>query len=587
MIGLGEEKLLNSAKAEAEADKVNTEIISMLEGGKSFRVESGAGSGKTTSLIKVVDWIKDHKAADLKRKHQQAICITYTNAAVDVIDSRLDDKEAIAVSTIHSFAWSAIKPFQHRIRATLQEGKIITDDEINFDEIKSVEYTEGHRFVKNGTLYLFHNDVLTLFCDLLNEEKFRRIFADSYPIILIDEYQDSYKPIIDQFLKYFIEVNCGPQFGFFGDAWQTIYQTNKACGAIEHTALAVIQKSSNFRSAPRIVQLLNQIRSDYKQISAIDGYEGEVLAIINNDYLGKRQQEGSFKDDLPTEEFNRRLEEFCTCFRETVPGNESLKTLMLTHRILANHQGYGDLLAVLGDGLKNKDDPILCFFMDVVEPIHGALKNSSMSQLSETLKTKRCLITSKSDKSRWLCLSSALAKAREASAAEVLKTLELYSDLVPLPPKVREHFHEYMQCPTLEYNENVTIGQLLDIEYSQFINAIEFCQPESLFSTEHGVKGEEYDNVIFVISKGWNLYQFEKYAPMILEGEPSDPKKRSSYERNRNLFYVCCSRPRKRLVFFVTVPVEAAFRLFLQDLAGDENVLTLDEYLERQHEYAQ
>lgn len=35
MIGLGEEKLLNSAKAEAEADKVNTEIISMLEGGKS------------------------------------------------------------------------------------------------------------------------------------------------------------------------------------------------------------------------------------------------------------------------------------------------------------------------------------------------------------------------------------------------------------------------------------------------------------------------------------------------------------------------------------------------------------------------
>lgn len=178
-------------------------------------MESGAGSGKTTSLIKVVDWIKDHKAADLKRKHQQAICITYTNAAVDVIDSRLDDKEAIAVSTIHSFVWSAIKPFQHRIRAIIQEGDIIANGEIDFNEIKSVEYTEGHRFVENGTLYLFHNDVLTLFCDLLNEEKFRRIFADSYPIILIDEYQDSYKPIIDQFLNYFIEADCGPQFGFF------------------------------------------------------------------------------------------------------------------------------------------------------------------------------------------------------------------------------------------------------------------------------------------------------------------------------------------------------------------------------------
>ena len=90
--------------------------------------------------------------------------------------------------------------------------------------------------------------------------KFRRVFADKYPLILIDEYQDSYKPIIDRFVEHFISENKGPQFGFFGDAWQTIYQSNKACGVVEHDNIKVIKKGANFRSAPKIVQFLNEIR---------------------------------------------------------------------------------------------------------------------------------------------------------------------------------------------------------------------------------------------------------------------------------------------------------------------------------------
>ena len=97
----------------------------------------------------------------------------------------------------------------------------------------------------------------------------------------------------------------------------------------------------------------------------------------------------------------------------------------------------------------------------------------------------------------------------------------------------------------------------------------------------YSIESEEYDNIIFVISKGWNQYQFETYAPMI-NGSVSIPRgKEASYERNRNLFYVCCSRPKKRLVFFVSVPMTAAFRGFLSDLVGDENILTYSEYIDR------
>lgn len=80
----------------------------------------------------------------------------------------------------------------------------------------------------------------------------------------------------------------------------------------------------------------------------------------------------------------------------------------------------------------------------------------------------------------------------------------------------------YHNAPGTIYSSNTSIQAFLELDYTQFISAIEFLYPEALFSTEHGVKGEEYDNVIFVISRGWNMYQFETYAPMIT-GKASIP----------------------------------------------------------------
>ena len=53
----------NFLLAKAEADKVDAEIIEILQSGQSFRVEAGAGSGKTYSLNKVIEWIQKYKWA--------------------------------------------------------------------------------------------------------------------------------------------------------------------------------------------------------------------------------------------------------------------------------------------------------------------------------------------------------------------------------------------------------------------------------------------------------------------------------------------------------------------------------------------
>ncbi len=575
-----ENKRANYDLAKAEADKVDEQIIVALQAGNSFRVEAGAGSGKTYSLNKAIEWIQANKWAEYNRKKQTVVCITYTNAAVDVIAERLSKNSFILPSTIHSFAWNAIKQYQSFLIDVVTNDPDFLPDEGDFFKVTEVTYTLGHRYKKDGIQYLYHDDVLKLFCRLLDNAKFRRVFADKYPLILIDEYQDSYGPIIERFIKFFIAEKKGPQFGFFGDAWQTIYQSNKACGLIENDNLEIIKKGSNFRSAPRIVQLLNDLRPDLPQTSAIDDFDGEVVVITCDDYIGPRRTERNFKDELPAEELKNRLNAVAEKIKRETSEKDDLKVLMITHKVLATQQGYEQLLDILADGLRDKEDPFLLFFMDTVEPVYKALKASNMQLLFDTLGIKRFPITKKAEKAKWKELQEQLDEVRTKRAIDVLDLIK-QTKLIPFPPNLEGWYHLYQKAPETTYASNTTIQTFLELDYFQFTAAIEFLFPDAMFSTEHGVKGEEYDNVLFVISKGWNLYQFETYAPMIT-GHATIPKgKQASYERNRNLFYVCCSRPRKSLFFLVTVPIDAVFRSFLTELVGAENVYTYSQYLDK------
>lgn len=533
--------------AKTEADKIDAQIIETLKSGHSFRVEAGAGSGKTYSLNRVIEWIQANKWSDYSRKKQNVVCITYTNAAVDVIAERLAKDSFILPSTIHSFAWNAIKQYQKFLIDTVTTNEEYRADDGDLNQVTEVTYTLGHRYKENGIQYLYHDDVLKLFCALLDNTKFRRVFANKYPLILIDEYQDTYKPIIDRFIGHFIEKETGPQFGFFGDAWQTIYQSNKACGKIENDKIEVIKKGSNFRSAPRIVRLLNELRPALPQKSAIDGFDGEVFAITCDDFSGVRRTERNFKNDLPADELKERLNNIRQKIKEATPNDEDLKVLMITHKVLASQQGYEKLLDILDDGLRDKEDPFLIFFTDTVEPIYHALATSNTQLLFDTLGIKRYPITKKSEKAEWKNLYNQLTNARTQKAIDVLETI-IHSRLIPIPPNVDNWYKIYEDAPETLYASETSVQQFLSIEYAQFIAVRDFLYPNAQFSTEHGVKGEEYDNVVFVISKGWNQYQFETYAPMITGKAPIPKDKETAYERNRNLFYVCCSRPKKTAV---------------------------------------
>jgi DNA helicase-2/ATP-dependent DNA helicase PcrA len=567
----------NYESAKIEADKIDQKIIKTLCSRKSFRVEAGAGSGKTYSLNKVIEWLQDNRWNEFKIKKQRGICITYTNVAVDVIASRLKPNSFIEPSTIHSFAWSAMKQYQSTLVKLVGENNLLPED-VDINDVNNVTYTLGARYVDGTTLYLFHNDVIKLFSLMLDSVKFRNIFSKVYPLILIDEYQDSFKIIIDKFLSHFIRNDTGPQFGFFGDSWQTIYQLNNVCGLIDDEKIDEIPKGSNFRSAPNIVNFLNKLRPNLPQISAIDDYEGEVIVIHSNDYTGVHNTDRNFIGDLPFEILEERLTATEEFFREAImQPEENIKILMITHRVLAVQQGYSNLLNLLGDAFRNEEDEILMFFMNTIEPIFEALKSNNTKLLFDSLGVRRYPINTKAQKQEWSALKDKLEYARNGIVSDVLN-IAIKSKLIPIPPAVTEVFKNMTVAPDAPYR-NGTISNLANITYNEFVNGIEFLRPSAIYSTDHGVKGEEYDNVIFVIGRGWNNYNFEKYIPMNPANISADDQ--SAYERNRNLFYVCCSRPKKRLVLFITTPFEGNFRTYIEDLIGEDNVFSFSEYTKK------
>ncbi|MGC9539742.1 hypothetical protein [Streptomyces sp. UG1] len=83
-------------------------------------------------------------------------------------------------------------------------------------------------------------------------------------------------------------------------------------------------------------------------------------------------------------------------------------------------------------------------------------------------------------------------------------------------------------------------NNLRTVSYREVISIAHFIDELTPFSTQHGVKGDEFENVVVVVDdRAWNRYSIGK----MLAG--TDKPDRT--ERSRNLFYVCCSPGRSKV----------------------------------------
>src|ERR1041385_4711371 len=74
-----------------------------------------------SSLVKALAYLKANRGESLRKKGQRIACITYTDVATKEILSDVGDDPILHVSTIHSFLWVVVKPFQTDIKKWVEQ----------------------------------------------------------------------------------------------------------------------------------------------------------------------------------------------------------------------------------------------------------------------------------------------------------------------------------------------------------------------------------------------------------------------------------------------------------------------------------
>ena len=490
--------------AQQASERALRAVCDSLSARESFLLEAGAGAGKTYSLVESLQFLIDRDQAKHLNRHQRVACITFTNVAKDEIEARTDRNPLIHCETIHAFCWSLIGGFQKQLRGNLLEMEQWTDriEEAGGLGNQIVEYTLGYRGINDNRVSIHHDDVLSLTISLLENEKFRRIVTDKYPVILIDEYQDSNDGWIESIKDHFLGQTHSPQFGFFGDHWQKIY--GDGCGGIEHPALTVIKMEANFRSVSAIVNCLNRMRPELPQ-SVVDPDEaGSVQIFHTNNWPGTRQTGSHYNGDLPPDVAHEAL----AIVQERLTQQEwdmttsQTKILMLTHRVLASEQGYSTLPGIFrfNEAFTKKENAHIAFFVDRFEPACKAFQAKHFGEMFSALGSRLPAIGTRSDKEKWSSsmerlidlrangtIGEVIAHLREIRLPRLPDSVEqLERALERFDKKGEEEFPRYLK----------ELEALHEVGYQEIIALSNYLDGHSPFETKHGVKGAEFENVI-------------------------------------------------------------------------------------------
>lgn len=550
--------------AEQAAEVALTQVFDAIDQKRSFILEAGAGAGKTYSLVQSLQRIIEKDGAAMLRQKQRVACITYTNVAKNEIQERTGNNPAVVAETIHSFCWSLLKSFQPKLREAINQlprWPARLEEAEQETEGKTIKYDLGYPFVKETEIYLGHDDVIALMVVFLENPKFRAVFVKKFPILFIDEYQDTDKAFAEALQQRFLNGENELLMGLFGDHWQKIYGTG--CGLITSPHLTVIGKRANFRSETAIVDMLNRLRPDLTQEVRDNSTDGSTSVYHTNNWSGQRRTDNHWQGDLPAVEAHNHLVRL-----KAELENEgwdfsprSTKILMLTHNVLADEQGYRNLANLFprNESFIKKEDDYIAFLVDVVEATCAAYSSKRYGEMFALLGAKFS-ISNPADKKRWVEDMDALLQLRETgTVGQVLDHLKTTGR-----PKLTEKI-EYseerlglLDEEGAELSDNDRrhlnrIKELRDIEFKEITSLARFIEDQTPFSTKHSVKGAEFDNVLVVIGRGWNQYNFVQMLEWMHSGVPTN--KQDTFERNRNLFYVACSRPKKRLALLFTQEV--------------------------------
>lgn len=560
---------------------------------KSFFLFAGAGSGKTYSLVLLLKKIHNSIGKDLLLQGKNVAVITFTNAATDEIINRLDYSPIFHISTIHSFVWDVIKYYQADIKRlycfyieedlkALEKKLEETENKTTKTYLSNVEKFEyqKERLAKAQIIEKFvynpngsnpeynalkHAEVIKISAQMILENKMlQRIISQRYPILLIDESQDTKKELIDTFFE--IQRNFADIFtlGLLGDQKQRIYADGKE--NIEDSIPVGWEKPvkrMNYRCAKRIIQLANNIGKDIdihaEQRPREDANDGLIRLFVI------QQREGLNKDEIE-QNVMRIMSEQTQDAKWTTIGTE-VKVLTLEHMMAARRLGFSRFFAPLYKVSKYQMTFLqgsvseIEFFTKEVLPIAESIKEDGRVALEILKKYSPLLSGQNTEKPYELylkCREEAIKVANlvnENGTIRVVVDEIIKSQLLTVPDVVRQ---AYMLSPsdiedTVEEELRAWV-EVMDLPINMVRSYDDYVNHRSQFDTHQGVKGLEFDRVMVIIDdseiKGF-LFSYDKLFGVKdlsnVDLKNKENGKETSIERTQRLFYVTCTRAKNSL----------------------------------------
>lgn len=560
---------------------------------KSFFLFAGAGSGKTHSLVSLLKKVRDSIGNDLLLQGKNVAVITFTNAATDEIINRLDYSPVFHISTIHSFVWDVIKYYQadikqlycQYIKEDIQELNVKIGGAKNkttktylsnveklghlMDKLEKAETIDKFVYNPNGSNpeynALKHAEVIKISANIIMcNMMLQRIIAQRYPILLIDESQDTKKELVDAFFK--IQENFGDVFtlGLLGDQKQRIYADGKEnMVSIIPAAWEKPVKKMNYRCAKRIIKLANTIGKDLdahaEQTSREDAIDGLIRLFI------VQQHEGINKDDV--EQTVMKIMNDNTGDAKWVGDDAEVKILTLEHMMAARRLGIEQFFGPLSKVNKYQMTFLqgtvseLEFFTKEVLPIADSMKADGRVAL-ELLKAYSPLLSKQNIEKPYelyLRCRDEAGKVAEIvnenrSIREVVKTV-CDSQLLTVPEVVRQASMLMTSDITVDMDEDLQAWvNVIDLPIDMVRGYDDYVNQRTRFDTHQGVKGLEFERVMVIIddseSKGF-MFSYDKLFGVKDLSETDirhiEAGEESSIDRTQRLFYVTCTRAKSSL----------------------------------------
>lgn len=595
------------AKIETQADQ---EVRACLDAHRSFALIAGAGSGKTSSLIDALERVRDCEGKALRKNGQRIACITYTKRAVAVIKERLGFDDLYAVSTLHSFLWDQIGRFHSDIRRALQERRLpdlIAKQRAKDNGGQSKAAREArekadryeadlealsavNRFEYGDAVYgdypsgiLGHHDIIEVAAYLMQTNvTFRRLIGLRFPYLFVDEAQDTAQGIVKGLnLAYGGEGL--PLVGYFGDPWQQIYDETEEDFAPPENG-KVVSKTENFRCSESVIRLLNGFRQDVEQYAAGEnkGREGSVLfRLVKNEE--PEEPRGRYSD-AQTGRALARLDDAMESWGWK--NQEDVIKLFLVRQMIARRMGFADLnrlfssqfASTRAQGAFEKGENVLLLpLTDTIWPLVQAQRGADSRRIIDILrrdspafavdgvnaaKSLRSMIDTS------LGVVTQLVELWDAGTLREILSFGAAKQLIRAGDRLSAHLNREPRAE--EYDEALHAMEkgdwladaFLQMDTREIAAYASFIVANTAFSTQHGVKGEEYPKVLVVyddIEAAWNNYSFGKVLTPSVAGSPTDKQG----ARGRKLAYVSFSRALEdlRVLFFTPDPHAARSEL--------------------------